>query len=162
MTSESSDNDTSHRSSPTPVSEENNVSNEVTRNSMPDKLLSGIRELTSAYTEGQWQSMTYTHRLEQARGGLREACENELVDKTRLIDWIEKSRAAHPPDTNASTEVQHQIPSQPHPVLTRTQRRNMRRSRKRSERRAKDATLAPDDGDYDLGEWAEEETLVDV
>ena len=61
---------------------------------MLDRLDPGISGLTSSYTERQWQSMSYTRRVEEAREGLREACNTELVGGTKLIDWIEEHRNA--------------------------------------------------------------------
>ena len=122
MTSQSSDDDTdsyfstpsgtashrstpsgtdSHRSTPpgtaTPsvVFEEPNDINEGRGNSMPDEPCPQISGLTSAYTERQWQSMSYTRRVEAAHEGLREACNTELVGGNKLIDWIEEQRRKH-------------------------------------------------------------------
>ena len=135
----------SYRSTPSAVSEEPNEYNEGRGNSMLDRLDPGISGLTSSYTERQWQSMSYTRRVEEAREGLREACNTELLGGTKLINWIEEQRNAYQPTTTASGLVQQQRPSRSHSGLTKTQERNVRRSRKR----AVSATLALEDVDYD-------------
>ena len=76
---------------------------------MPDESLSVNTELFSAYNENQWQSLTYTDRVAKAREGLRKACETELIGQTKLLDWIEKHRAADQPTSTAKTQVQQQM-----------------------------------------------------
>lgn len=72
---------------------------------MPNEPRLRDRELTSAYTESQWQSMTYSHRIGKAREWLRKACETELIGGTKLIDWIEQRRGAALPATTTTGQV---------------------------------------------------------